>query len=99
MNLFLMVFLIPSGSYLKLMVYLCLQIWAVLHVSIIAEAQLRENPQTMGLTAIEPIIKWINLSKVEVATIKNQLEIFLGLFSIIGIFTQQAAMIFPILYF
>ena len=38
MNIFLMVFLLPSGFVMKFIIYISLSIWALLHVTMLAEA-------------------------------------------------------------
>lgn len=79
MNLFLMVFLIPSGKLVKLVVQACLYIWAAMHVCVLADEQLQSNPGTVGLSALKPAIDWVNLSRVEVNLFKNKIEIGLAL--------------------
>ena len=38
MNIFLMVFLLPSGFLMRFVIYISLTIWALLHVTMLAEA-------------------------------------------------------------
>ena len=38
MNIFLMVFLLPSGFLMRFIIYVCLSIWALLHVTMLAES-------------------------------------------------------------
>lgn len=99
MNVFFMVFLIPSGRYLKMAIQLCLCIWAVMHVCAMAGNQLKANPGTIGLSALKRPIEWVNLSKVEVSMVKSKIEIGIALIAIPAVFMSQAALIFPIMYF
>lgn len=99
MNIFLMVFLIPSGWMLKIVIHVCLCIWALVHVSMLADCQLRSDPNTIGLSALKPIIDYIVHSKVEFITLKNQIEILIGLSCAPLVLIGKAAMIFPILFF
>ena len=98
-NIFLMVFMIPSGWILKSLIKLALSIWALIHVCVLAEQVLLDNPDTIGLASLHPAIEWVNLSRVELAIMKNKLEIFIGLVCTPAVFTGHAAMIFPVMYF
>lgn len=99
MNLFLMVFLVPSGKMVKLVVQICMYIWAFMHVCILADEQLVSNPDTPGLSILQPLIEYVNLSRIELNMIKNKIEIGIALLVFPLVFTGQVALIFPILYF
>lgn len=99
MNLFFMAFLIPSGRIIKLLINLCLAIWALMHVCVMADSQLKSNPNTLGLSALKGAIDYVNLRRIEFSLIKNKIEVFLALIALPSVFMAQAALIFPIMYF
>lgn len=82
MNLFLMVFLVPGSRLVKTCVHFCLGIWALMHVCVMAEDQLEQNPETIGLSALQEYIEWVNHSRVEMAIFKCKCEILVAVFSI-----------------
>jgi hypothetical protein len=98
-NIFFMVFLIPSGYIMKMGIHSCLSLWAIMHVSEFFKSILDKNPNFIGLSALKPINDYIIVSKVELALLKNTIEMTLGLICIPMVFFNQAAIIFPILYF
>lgn len=98
-NLFLMVFLVPSGSGMRIIIHICLSIWALLHVCDMFERMLMSNPNTIGISALRPIIHYVYVSKFEFLMIKNIIEIFIGIICPFCVFGSQVAMIFPILYY
>jgi hypothetical protein len=98
-NIFLMVFMIPSGWILRSLIKVSLAIWSLIHVCVLAEQTLLDNPDTIGLASLHPVIEWVNLSKVELAIMKNKIEIFIGLICLPAVLTGHAAMIFPVMYF
>jgi hypothetical protein len=98
-NLFFMVFLIPSGWIMRFLIKFTLAMWALIHVCILAEQTLLDNPETIGLATLHPMIQWVNLSRVEIAIMKNKIEIFIGLICAPMVFMGHAAMIFPVMYF
>ena len=99
LNIFLMVFLVPSGDLFKFMIHLSLYIWAVLHTAELCWEQLLRNPQTPGLSALHPVIEFIVISKVELTLLKNMIEVFIGSICVPCVFVAKVALIFPILYF
>ena len=46
-----------------------------------------------------PLVEFIHFNKVELNFVKNGFEILLGIISVPFVFVNQAAMIFPILYY
>ena len=52
MNIFLMVFLLPAGAFMRFVIWSSLSIWALLHVVMLAEAQLESDPNTIGLASL-----------------------------------------------
>lgn len=99
MNLFLMVFLVPSGYTMRLIVHLSLSIWALIHVCDRSKRALEANPNAVGLSALAPLINYVYVSKFELLLIKNFIEVFIGLLCPFCVFAGQVAMIFPILYY
>lgn len=98
-NVFFLIFLIPSGYIIKMGIHSCLSIWAVMHVSELFKSILDKNPNIIGLSALKPLNDYILVSKVELALFKNSIEMTLGLICIPMVFFNQAAIIFPIIYF
>jgi hypothetical protein len=98
-NVFFLIFLIPSGYVIKMGIHSCLSIWAVMHVSELFKSILDKNPNIIGLSALKPLNDYILVSKVELALLKNSIEMTLGLICIPMVFFNQAAIIFPIIYF
>lgn len=98
-NVFFMVFLIPSGYIIKTAINSCLSIWAIMHVSELFKSILDKNPNMIGISALKPLIDYILVSKVELAMLKNTIEMTMGVICIPMVFLNQAAIIFPILYF
>jgi hypothetical protein len=98
-NVFFLIFLIPSGYIIKMGIHSCLSIWAVMHVSELFKSILDKNPNIIGLSALKPLNDYILVSKVELALLKNSIEMTLGLICIPMVFFNQAAIIFPIIYF
>ena len=99
MNIFLMVFLIPAGQIMRVIIYIVFTIWAIVHVSMLAEAQLETDPNTIGLASLSGIVEYIILSKTEFILAKNYIEIFILFICVPMVFLGRVAMIFPILYF
>lgn len=93
-----MIFLIPCGAVIRFVVYFCLGIWALMHACLLAESQLLINPDTIGLSSMVPAIQYINLSRVEMALLKNKIEIVLAFLSIPLVVTSQVALIFPVIF-
>lgn len=98
-NIFLMVFLIPSGYIMKTGIHFALSLWALMHVSELFNSMLDKNPNMLGVSALKPLVDYVLITKVELALLKNALEMSLGIICIPMVFLNQAAIIFPILYF
>mmetsp|Transcript_15430 Transcript_15430/g.26105 ORF Transcript_15430/g.26105 Transcript_15430/m.26105 type:complete len:303 (+) Transcript_15430:248-1156(+) len=99
LNVFLMVFLIPSGSILRTLIHLSLSLWALMHVCEMLAAQLRANPDTPVISILKPQIDQVIVSKVEINKAKNHVELFVGVICLPLVFMQYCALIFPIIYF
>lgn len=99
MNIFLMVFLLPAGWAMRFVIYICLSIWALLHVAMLAESQLEAEPNTIGLAVLAPAVDWIILSKVEIVMLKSYIETLIAIFCVPMTLTGMVAILFPILYF
>jgi hypothetical protein len=99
MNIFLMVFLLPSGFFMRFIIWISLSIWAVLHVTMLAEEQLESDPNTIGLASLKSTIDWIVLSKVEIVFYKSYLELIIAIFCVPLCLGGYVAILFPILYF
>lgn len=99
MNLSLVIFMAPSGPIMRVFINVCLMMWALQHVSILAFNRLRKDPDTVGLSILSPIIHLIYYNKVELNFIKNGCEILLGFVSVPFVFLNQTALIFPILFY
>lgn len=78
-NLFLMVFLIPSGNTMRLLVHVCLSLWALIHVCDMFERTLQANPNALGISALKPIIHYVYVSKYDFLMYKNFVEIFIAI--------------------
>ena len=65
-NIFLMVFLIPSGVLVRYVIHGILSVWALLHIANLANEQLINNPETVGLVSMKPLIDQITFMKVEI---------------------------------
>ena len=74
-NVFLMVFLIPSGYIMKTGIHAALSIWALMHVSELFNSMLEKSPNMLGVSALKPVIDYVLISKVELALLKNSIEI------------------------
>jgi hypothetical protein len=98
-NIFLMVFLIPSGYIMKIGIHSVLSIWAIMHVSELFNSMLDKNPNYLGVSALKPVIDYVLITKVELALLKNSIEMMLGIICVPMVFLNQAAIIFPILFF
>ena len=94
-----MVFLIPAGQAMRVLIYIVLLIWSSVHVSMLAEAQLETDPNTVGLAPLAGVVDYVRLSKTEFILAKNYLEIFILFICFPMVFVGKVAMIFPILYF
>ena len=94
-----MVFLLPAGPVMRFIIYICLSIWALLHVAMLGESQLESDPNTIGLAVLAPAIEWIILSKVEVVMVKSFIETLIAIFCIPMTLAGMVAILFPILYF
>lgn len=79
MNLFLMVFLVPTGYTMRLIVHLSLSVWALIHVCDRFKRTLESNPNAIGLSALRPIIEYVYVSKFELLLVKNGIELFIGI--------------------
>ena len=99
MHCFFIIFLIPSGWILKLLMHICLAIWALMNCVDMAHDQLEANPNTPGLAVFKGLVDHLAVSKVEMTLFKNRLELLIGILSFPFVFISQAAMILPILYF
>ena len=99
MNISLVLFLAPSGPVMRIMINICLMMWALQHVNLLAYNQLQSNPDTIGLSILTPIVNYIHYNKVELNFIKNGYEIALGFIGVPFVFINQTALIFPILYY
>lgn len=66
---------------------------------ILGDQQLAENPDTLGLASLKPIIDYVIVSKTEIVSLKNYLEILMFFICAPAVLLGKAAMIFPILYF
>ena len=97
-NLFLMFFLIPSGGIIRMGIHFCLSLWAIIHVSELFNSILKVNPNAIGVSAMRPLIEYVIVSKVEIAMLKNTIEVTIGAICIPMIFMNQVALIFPIIY-
>lgn len=86
MNLFLMVFLVPSGYLMRLVIHACLSIWALIHVCDMFQRTLEANPNALGISALKPIINYVYVSKFELLVVKNIIEVFIGIASPFGVF-------------
>ena len=98
MNIFLMLFAAPCGSLVRSTIYFALGLQAVMQVCAFAEGHLLENPETVGLSTLYPLIEYINLSRVEITILKNQIEMLLAFVCFPFVFTGHVAMIFPVMY-
>ena len=85
-NIFLMVFLIPSGPFVKIAIHASLYIWATMHVSGLFKSILENNPNALGISALAGIIDYIIVSKVELAMLKNTIELTIGMICVPMVF-------------
>ena len=85
-NIFLMVFLIPSGPFVKIAIHSSLYIWATMHVSELFKSILENNPNALGISALAGIIDYIIVSKVELAMLKNTIELTIGMICVPMVF-------------
>ena len=93
LNIFLMVFLIPSGHVMRSLIHASLSIWAMIHVvDMISKTMTSENILT-------PVLNYVQLSKIELNMYKSHIELLIGFFATPAVFLNQAAIIFPIMYF
>lgn len=93
LNIFLMVFLIPSGHVMRSLIHASLSIWAMIHVvDMISKSMTGENILT-------PVLNYVQLSKIELNMYKSHIELLIGFFATPAVFLNQAAIIFPIMYF
>jgi len=99
MNLCLVFFLGPSGRWMRVLVNICLSLWAIQHANMLAYRRLQHDPETIGLAALTPIIQTIHCHKVEMNVAKNALELLIGFLAAPSVYLSQAALIFPILYY
>lgn len=79
LNVWLMFFLIPSGVLMKMVIHSCLSLWAVLHVAELFNHILKNNPNALLISATKPMIDYIIISKVEIALLKNTIELVIGI--------------------
>lgn len=102
MNLALLLVMLFSGPIIKLLLYLCLLIWSFLMWCEWGQElldQSRENgTKIYGLPAMQPVIEFGMLFRVEFGLIKSHIEIFIGFLSVYLLFNWQIAPIFPIFY-
>lgn len=98
-NMFLAVFLIPSGNSMRVLIHLCLSIWALIHVCDMFERTLLVNPNAIGISALRPLIHYVYVSKYDFLMYKNMIEIFIAIICPFCVFAAQVAMIFPIIYY
>ena len=98
LNIFLMFFLIPSGGFIRMGIHLSLSLWAMIHVAELYNSILKVNPNAIGVSAMRSLIEYVIVSKVEIAMLKNTIEITIGAICIPMIFMKQVALIFPIIY-
>lgn len=84
---------------MRVLIQIILAVWAIVHVSMLAEAQLEADPNTIGLASLSGIVEYIIMSKTEFILAKNYMEIFIFFICVPMVFIGRVAMIFPILYF
>mmetsp|Transcript_26791 Transcript_26791/g.40871 ORF Transcript_26791/g.40871 Transcript_26791/m.40871 type:complete len:171 (+) Transcript_26791:416-928(+) len=99
LNIFLMVFIIPSGSLFKFFIHLSLSLWALMHVCEMGHQRLQSDPNTPGLSLLAPLLGWVVVSKYEIVSVKCWIETIIGAFCVPCVFMGYVALIFPILYF
>jgi hypothetical protein len=86
MNLFLMVFLVPSGYSMRMIIHFSLGIWALLHTCEMLHKVLENKPNAVGVSALAPVINYVHLSKFELLQIKNIVEVFIAVICPFGVF-------------
>ena len=84
---------------MRFIIYVSLSIWATLHVTMLAEAQLESDPNTIGLGSLASTIDWIVLSKVEIVFYKSYIELLIAIACVPACLLGYVAILFPILYF
>lgn len=102
MNLALLLMMLFAGPFVKLLLYLCLLIWAFLMWCEWGQELLDSSRETgkpiYGLPAMQPVIEFGMIFRVEFALVKSHIELFLGFLSIYLLLNWQIAPIFPIFY-
>lgn len=98
LNMWLMFFLIPSGTLMKMTIHFSLSLWALLHVAELFNQILKTNPNAPLISATKPMVEYVIISKVEIALLKSTIELLIGVFCVPLIFINQVALIFPIIY-
>lgn len=103
MNLALLLLFLFSTPFVKFFLYMCLLIFAFLMWSEWAFEMLEESRKpggnkVYGLPALQPVIDFLLLFRVEITQIKSHIEVFLGFLSIFLLFSGRLAPIFPIFF-
>ena len=99
MNTFFMIFLVPSGKLLKLIIHIFLYLWAIMHVSDMALEQLERDPETPVIASFHRYFTAISYSKTEINQVRSYIEVLIGVLSVPLVLLMQSALIFPIIYF
>lgn len=90
MNLALLLVMLFSGPIIKVLLYLCLLIWSFLMWCEWGQElldQSRENgTKIYGLPAMQPVIEFGMLFRVEFGLVKSHVEIFIGFLSVYLLF-------------
>lgn len=79
LNMWLMFFLIPSGTIMKMVIHFSLSLWAILHVAELFNQLLKANPNTILISAMKPAIDYVVLSKVEISLLKSSIELVMAI--------------------
>ena len=103
MNLALLLLFLFSTTFVKFFLYLCLLMFSFLMWSEWAFEMLEESrkpggKQVYGLPALQPVIDFLLLFRVEITQLKSHIEVFLGFLSVVLLFTGRIAPIFPIFF-
>jgi hypothetical protein len=101
-NLALLLLLLFSSPMPTMLIYSCLFVWAFIMWSEWGYEMLEESATTgkqiYGLPAMQPVIDFGMVYRVELALFKSHLEIVLAFVSVCLILTGRLAPIFPIFY-
>lgn len=103
MNLALLLLFLFSTPLVKFFLYLCLisfafLMWSEWAFEMLEESRKPGGKQVYGLPALQPVIDFLLLFRVEITLIKSHIEVFIGFLSILLVLTGRLAPIFPIFF-